>query len=197
MLATARFQPPPSFGDVFDLRVTLRHIKPEIWRSLRVPVHVSLGTLHDALQAAFGWRNSHLHDFQIGDIRFSFADVEDDRICVDERAAPLGAVARVGTKFVYRYDYGDDWEHDIVVEGMTDGGEIISCTDGARACPPEDCGGPHGYARLLEILGDPKDEEHADTKQWVGRKFDAEKFELTPVNKKLATIAKRVGRWRA
>lgn len=196
MLDAVRFQPPPSFGDAFELRVTLRHIDPLIWRRLRVPVHLSLGSLHDILQAAFGWQNCHLHEFHVGHIRFAVSDVEDEGLCVDERAAALGAVARTGTTLVYHYDYGDDWEHDVVVENMIGGEHAIACTGGARACPPEDCGGPHGYMRLLEILANPKDEEHADMKTWVGKKFDAERFDLAAVNKKLATISKRLLRRR-
>lgn len=189
---------PPAFGDVFELRVTLSHIEPPIWRSLRVPADVSLSVLHDVLQSAFGWKNSHLHDFHVGDIRFGMADVEDEMFAVDERAAPLGAVARAGSHFMYLYDFGDDWEHEIVVERVDSRGEEpnVCCTGGERACPPEDCGGPHGYAHMLEVLANPEDEEHEDMKGWAPRGFDPEKFDLTAVNKKLATLSKRIGRRR-
>jgi hypothetical protein len=151
------------FGDVFELRVTLRDIDPPIWRSLRLPVHVPLSVLHEVLQVSFGWNNSHLHDFQVGHIRFGMSGVEDEMFSVDERAAPLGAVARAGSKLVYEYDFGDGWEHDILVERVDSrGGDDIRCTGGARACPPEDCGGAHGYVHLLEVLANPKDEEYAD-----------------------------------
>src|SRR5579863_2120405 len=123
------------FGDVFDLRVTLRDIDPPIWRALSVPAEVPMSVLHDVLQAAFGWTNSHLHDFHVGDIRFGMSGVEDEMFSVDERAAPLGALARAGSKLVYQYDFGDSWEHDLVVAGVTSGGEeTIRCTGGARAC---------------------------------------------------------------
>ena len=185
----------PSFGDVFDLRVSLRHVEPSVWRALRVPADIPLAVLHEALQVAFGWQNSHLHDFHVGDIRFGMADVEDEMFVVDEHAAPLGAVARAGSKFVYRYDFGDDWEHDIVVERVIqDRDETIRCTGGARSCPPEDCGGPPGYARMLEVLANPEDEEHGEMKRWAPRGFNAEKFDAAAVKKKLATLSKRVGR---
>jgi hypothetical protein len=188
---------PPVFGDVFELRATLRHIEPPIWRSLRVPADVPLSVLHDVLQSAFGWKNSHLHDFRVGDIRFGMADVEDEMFAVDERAAPLGAVARVGSHVVYLYDFGDDWEHEIVVEHVDSRGEpTLRCTGGERACPPEDCGGPPGYAHMLEVLANPEDEEHEDMKRWAPRGFDPERFDLTAVNKKLATLSKRVIRSR-
>jgi hypothetical protein len=154
-----------------------------------------LGVLHEVIQVAFGWQNSHLHDFTVGNIRFGMADVEDEIFTVDEGAAPLGAVASVGATFLYRYDYGDDWEHDVTVEGISnDAGEVFRCTGGARSCPPEDCGGPPGYANLLEILNDPSHPEHQETRTWAGRRFDPEKFELAAVNRKLATLSKRLRR---
>jgi len=188
---------PASFGDVFELRVSLRHIEPPIWRALRVPADVPLGVLHEILQTAFGWTNSHLHEFRVGDIRFGMTDIEDEMFSVDEDAAPLGAVARGESKLVYLYDFGDDWEHDIVVERLVQGGDgTIRCTGGARACPPEDCGGPPGYAHMLKVLANPKDEEHAEMKRWAPRGFGPEKFDAVAVNKKLATLSKRVARWR-
>jgi pRiA4b ORF-3-like protein len=188
---------PPSPGDIFDLRVSLRYIEPTIWRGLSVPADVPLAALHEILQVAFGWQNSHLHDFHVGDIRFGMTGIEDEMLSVDERAAPLGAVAQEGSFFVYQYDFGDSWEHDINVERVhRDRDETIRCTAGARACPPEDCGGAPGYAHLLEVLANPKDEEYADLKRWVGRSFDPEKFELVTVRKKLATLSKRLARWR-
>ncbi len=187
----------PALGDVFELRITLRHIDPPIWRALRVPADVPLSVLHEVLQTAFGWTNSHLHDFHVGDIRFGMSEVEDEQFSVDERAAPLGAVARAGSKLAYEYDFGDSWEHDIVVERVDSRGDgAILCTGGARACPPEDCGGAYGYAHMLEVLANPRDEEHANMKQWVPRAFDSEKFDLAAVNRKLATLSKRVVRLR-
>lgn len=188
---------PPMPGDVFELRVTLRHITPPVWRTLHVPADMPLGILHDVIQLAFGWVDCHLHDFHVGDIRFATPSVEDgDVFCVDEDAAPIGAVARVGTKLVYNYDFGDDWEHDVKVVSVQNvlSGAVdpLACTDGARACPPEDCGGPHGYARMLEALANKKHPDHAEMKEWIGS-FDAEKLDLTAVNKRLGVLAKELG----
>lgn len=177
--------------------MTLRHIDPPVWRALRVPAEVPLGVLHEVLQSAFGWDNAHLHDFRVDDVRFGMRAVEDESFSVDEGAAPLGAVARKGSEIVYLYDFGDSWEHDIVVERVDSGGDpTIRCTGGARACPPEDCGGAPGYASMLEVLARPDDEEHADMKRWAPRGFDPERFDLAAVNKKLATLSKRVVRRR-
>jgi hypothetical protein len=186
-----------TFGDVFELCVTLRDIEPAIWRRVRVPADASLAVLHEVLQVAFGWTDSHLHDFLIGGIRFGMVDVDDEMLSVDECAAPVGAVSCTSSTFIYRYDFGDGWEHEIRAERMIEGGdETIVCTGGARACPPEDCGGPIGYARLLEVLAHPKDEEYAEMKRWVGRRFDQERFNVAAVNKKLATLSRRLGRRR-
>jgi Plasmid pRiA4b ORF-3-like protein len=162
-----------------------------------VPADISLHVLHEVLQTAFGWQNSHLHDFRVGDIRFGMDDVEDELFLVDERAAPLGAVARAGSKLTYLYDFGDDWEHDIVVEHVeSHADETIRCTGGERACPPEDCGGTTGYAHLLEVLADPSHDEHAEMKAWAPPRFDPERFDPAAVNKKLATLSRRVARRR-
>jgi hypothetical protein len=183
---------PLSFFDSLELKVTLRHIEPAIWRELRVPARLTLAQLHDVLQVAFGWMNSHLHDFTAGDIRFGMAGTDDEIFLVDERAAPLAAIAEAGATFLYRYDFGDDWEHDVVVKRTDRGSETeIVCIAGARACPPEDSGGPPGYAQMLETLADPKDEEYEEVKRWVGRGFDPERFDLRAVNKKLTALAKR------
>lgn len=188
---------PASPDDVFELRITLRYIEPAIWRRVRVPAGTTLALLHEIIQIAFGWENCHLHEFEIGHTRFTPPDVRDQLHSADEHAAPLGAVVSVGSGFIYRYDFGDDWDHEIVVERKIAGGDkSIVCIGGARACPPEDCGGPGGYDRLLEVLADPKDENHAEMKEWVGRGFDPEKFDLAAVNKLLVTLSKRLGRGR-
>jgi hypothetical protein len=191
-----KFSPPPSFGDAFELRINLRHVEPAVWRSLRVPAEVPLSVLHEIVQMAFGWKNCHLHDFRVGEIRFGMVEGEDEALLVDERAAPLGAVARPGDTLLYTYDFGDGWKHDIAVEAMNSGGEqAVQCIAGACACPPEDCGGPPGYARMLEILANPQDEEHVEMKRWAPRNFDPERFDVAAVNKKLSPLSKRLARY--
>lgn len=182
----------PRLGDTFVLRVELRHIEPKIWRRLSVPADVPLDVLHEVIQIAFGWKTRHQHEFSIADIRFAPDDEESELFAVDELGAPLGAVANVGTTFVYRYDFGDGWQHDITVEAVkADGADGFSCSDGARACPPEDCGGPPGYANLLEILADPAHPERPELEKIVGGRFSPEKFDLGSANRKLAALWKR------
>ena len=186
----------PICGNLLTLHVELAHVQATVWRRVIVPADAPLDVLHDILQAAFGWTNSHLHDFRVGDARFGMADLEDELLVVDERAAPLGAITRAGAKFIYRYDYGDNWEHVVHVESVSEDVEptAVTCMGGARARPPEDCGGPRGYASLLSVLRDPADPEHADMRRWVGKKFDPERFDLVAVNKKLGVIGRRLAR---
>lgn len=187
-------------GSHMQLRVEVRDIAPPIWRRLVVPADVALDELHEVLQIAFGWTDSHLHDFQVGEVRFAQLGDDDELFAVEERGAALGAIARQGSSFVYRYDFGDDWDHEILVEDITEpsrGPRRVECLDGARACPPEDCGGTHGYAELLRVLADPNDEEHASMKNWVGRGYAPDRFEIVKVNKKLGALARRLARPRS
>lgn len=139
--------------DIYRLKVTLNDIAPPIWRRLLVPSGVSLGELHVVLQEAMGWTNSHLHCFELGDRRLGMVGVEEDAADLeDERRTRLSTLLRrEGDQLVYRYDYGDDWEHTVVLESFAPLNERLVyplCVGGARACPPEDCGGPGGYEDL-------------------------------------------------
>ncbi len=152
----------------YQLKVTLRGIRPPIWRRLRIPGTASLRQVQDALQVALGWTNSHLHQFRIGRQTFGLADPEAPET-MDERRVRLCDVATVKSKVIYDYDFGDGWEHDVVVERVEPARSLVlECLDGRRARPPEDCGGPHGYAELIVALADPKHTEHAEMLQWVG-----------------------------
>jgi hypothetical protein len=195
VIVRAMFEPPVSMQDAFVIRVHVKDIKPPVWRRLRIPARATLGALHRILQVAFGWTDTHLHDFRLGELTFGPIDPEDDRFCVDENAAPFGAVARQGSRLLYRYDFGDGWEHEILVENVERGdGHDIECLDGARACPPEDSGGPYGYADMLKVLGKPRHAEHARLKEWVGPAFDPERFDRKSVDAELRTLFKAARR---
>lgn len=174
------------------LRVTLRHTSPPIWRRFIVPSEVDLGTLHTLLQAVMGWGNEHLHQFVAHGARISSPDFEldgrDGEELLDENATPLQQIApQGGDAFVYEYDLGDGWDHDVVVEAVreVDGGPLLWCLDGARACPPDDCGGVPGYERMLEALARPDAPEHAQAREWLGDTFDPEAFDARAVNREL------------
>lgn len=169
-------------GSVFQLKVTLLDTKPPIWRRVLVDGSSTLDHLHEVIQAAFGWWNYHLHEFEIGRNRYGIPEPDEDwgEPPPDERRTHLDAIADEGSSFRYTYDFGDGWEHRVVVEKVlppTADTAIPACIDGRRACPPEDCGGTWGYRELLEILADPTHPEHGERREWLGRPFGPEAFD--------------------
>jgi hypothetical protein len=165
-------------------------------RRLEVESCRTLGTLHTALQIAFGWEDSHLHEFQVGARRFGRPDVEEGWAepgdTENENGATLSQVMRrKGAKLVYVYDFGDSWEHEVVVEDIAPADPSVRyprCLDGQRAAPPEDCGGPWGYAERLRVLSDPTDEEHAERREWLGDDFNPERFDIAAINRALTRV---------
>jgi len=155
------------------LQVTLRDVDPAVVRVIDVPAAATLPELHDLVQAAFGWWDYHLHQF-VTDTATYGMDIPGEEIWPpDQRDESQARLRDLGARFTYLYDFGDGWTHDIEVVGA--GGEHPGCVDGEGACPPEDCGGPVGYAQLLETLADPRDEDHQHMREWVGdrlRPFD-------------------------
>lgn len=143
----------------------------------------TLDQLHEVIQAAFGWWNDHLHEFEIDGTDYGVTHpgwADWGREVVDERTARVDEVVAGGSRMEYRYDFGDDWRHRIVVEKVLPpdaGTRRPACVGGRRACPPEDCGGPWGYQQLLEILADPRHPEHAERRAWLGGPFDPEAFD--------------------
>lgn len=164
---------------VYELDVRLQEIEPPIWRTIEVPGSWSLEDVHFALQVAMGWTLSHLHQFKIGKLQYGMVDVDgaEDLELEDERAYKLQDVVRAGDTFVYEYDFGDGWEHDITVKKVTTVSKVPRprCLAGERACPPEDSGGPHGYQNLIQVLANPKHPEHASSAEWADG-FEPEQF---------------------
>lgn len=177
---------------IYHLNVVLLDSEPPIWRRLQVPGDAKLDWLHAVLQIAIGWTNSHLHQFRTGencysDTRNNFAEFEGDSKTLEESKFTLQQIAsREQDAFGYDYDFGDSWEHEITVEKILPPDAAASmtarCLDGARACPPEDCGGVWGYSDLLEILKNRKHPEHKSMKEWLGRAFDPEAFDVEKTN---------------
>lgn len=165
----------------YQLKATILETKPPIWRRVVVPEDTTLDRLHEILQAAFGWRNYHLHEFEIDGVRYGIDDGE----CWgdpprDERKARLRNLVEEGSSFLYLYDSGDDWRHKVVVEKIQPpetAGASPACIGGRRACPPEDCGGPWGYQSFLEAIRDPAHDDHERMLEWVGGSFDPEAFD--------------------
>jgi Plasmid pRiA4b ORF-3-like protein len=178
---------PSARGDqAVELAVVLRDTDPAVWRRLVVPTSLTLRQLHAVLQTAMGWEDYHLHLFDIGGVLYG--DVEDfPGELGDEETFTVGDATGVAGEWRYQYDFGDGWDHDIRVGQRlaSVGTGTPHCVDGARACPPEDCGGPGGYEHLLEVLADPADPEHAELLEWVGGEFDPDAFDVASTNELL------------
>jgi hypothetical protein len=178
---------------LFTLRIELlpNEIQPIIWRRLEVDGRISLCKLHHLIQAAFGWNDSHLHQFEIRGKTYAIPSEEDalyERVVEDERKAKLNRLVTEEDVLTYSYDLGDNWQHVITVENIDydldhdpQGGAFI--TDGARACPPEDVGGPDGYHHFLEvILTQPHSDEAKELLEWAGGPFDPHYFDKRSAN---------------
>jgi len=175
---------------VVSLKVTLRGTRPPVWRRLLMPGTMTLGDLHQAIQAAMGWEDCHLHAFDVGGRRYGDRDTVDN--VADENRLTLDSLLKSGVaRFAYTYDFGDSWEHTVVIENRAPPAETTSypaCIAGKRSCPPEDCGGVWGYQHLLAVLADPAHPERAEQIEWLGEEFDPDDFAVEIAN---ATLAAR------
>jgi hypothetical protein len=176
---------------IYQLKVTLKDYRPPIWRRLQVPSTITLGKLHRILQDAMGWTDSHLHSFLINGVEYGQPMPEYDLDIRSERSVKLSQVVTGEKfKFVYLYDMGDGWEHEVLVEKVLPPEPIRYpiCLTGKRACPPEDCGGVGGYAEFLNAIQNPDHPEHEMMRDWIGGDFDPEEFDLDAVNALLRKI---------
>lgn len=179
--------------NVYQLKITLKGMRPPIWRRVQVKSSTTLSQLHLAIQAAMGWWNCHLHQFSIEGIDYGEPSSEYDWDLQDETRVKLSQVVkREKFKFFYTYDFGDSWEHEILVEKVLPRDPKVTysrCLTGKRACPPEDCGGTWGYAEFLEAIQDAAHPEHDELLEWIGGSFDAEVCPLDEINQRLADLS--------
>ena len=172
---------------VFELDVRLSEIEPPIWRTIELAGTSTLEELHFAIQVAMGWTNSHLHQFIIDDTSYGMADVDGAEMEIeDEQQFRLQDLAKEGDSFVYEYDFGDSWEHEVTIKNVRTLSKPTwpRCTAGAGACPPEDCGGTGGYENLLRVLADPSHEEHRVSVEWSSN-FKPEHFAIPKAGRDL------------
>lgn len=165
---------------IFQLKVSLSDVIPPVWRRVLVPGGYTLDRVHRVIQYAMGWRDCHLHSFDIDGFQYGEPDPEGDLLLRDELDVRLDQVVTKGSQFLYTYDFGDWWEHDVTVEDVfaADPDERYPlCLDGARACPPEDVGGAFGYRTFLAALGDPTHPDHEEMRSWIVRPFDPVAFD--------------------
>jgi len=179
----------------YTLSIRLVEIEPVIWRRITVPGQLTLHQLHQVVQVTMGWTYSHLHQFVVpdknGNIYYGEPSPEDDYFHKDDRLVHLTFIApNQGSTFLYEYDFGDSWKHEITVEDISptpdDEPPYPWCLDGQRACPPEDVGGASGYQHFLEAWRDRSHREHQDMRHWVGKHFKPDLFSVQQVNAALA-----------
>ena len=178
---------------IYQVQITLKGSKPRIWRRLLVPSDTLLSDFHMIIQTAMGWTNSHLHQF-VKDQTYYTVKMEDDTYWndydnIDYKGLKISDLLSKGKEnMIYEYDFGDGWEHKIVLEKILPFDEKIKypvCTAGKMNCPPEDCGGIWGYYNMLEVLQNPEDEEYEDYREWLGDDFDPEYFDKDRINRLL------------
>jgi Plasmid pRiA4b ORF-3-like protein len=181
-----------STGPIYQLKVTLQETRPPIWRRLQVDAHTTLPRLHDVLQVAMGWTDSHLHRFFVGGVDYGQPEpgFEEDMRSA-QRIKLLQLVTREKAWFGYEYDFGDSWQHKVVLEKILPPDPAVHyprCVAGKRACPPEDVGGVWGYANFVDAMHNDAHPEHDDLLEWYGGAFDPEAFSLEDVNQALARL---------
>jgi hypothetical protein len=179
-------------GFVYQFKITLKDFKPLIWRRIQV-LHCTLNELHEHIQTAMGWTNSHLHQFKVDSRRYADPELMQEDMeefgLINSRTTMLDDVLPANhtkKKFVYEYDFGDGWMHELAFEGRSEAEPQVKyprCVEGENACPPEDSGGAWGYANKLEILKDKSNPDHEFIKEWIGESFDAVHFDVKETNK--------------
>ncbi|MCK9296599.1 MAG: plasmid pRiA4b ORF-3 family protein [Desulfobulbaceae bacterium] len=182
--------------DVYQLKISLLGTDPVVWRRVQVPGSFSLAKLHDVIQLSMGWDDSHMHQFIIGKELYGRPSEEEDwegTKVFDERKTRLSDLkAKIKKKFIYEYDFGDSWQHEIKVEKVIAAKETILkhpiLLAGERACPPEDVGGIPGYEEFLAALKNPEDEENAEILDWYGEEYDPDHVGLEEINKLLKKL---------
>lgn len=179
---------------IYQLKITLEDVHPPVWRRLRVTDTITLPKLHNVLQIVMGWEDSHLHQYQTGDVSYCIPDPDfpDPPGTRDERRVKLRTLLPgPGAFLIYEYDFGDSWRHRVEVEQalpFDPAAKLPVCLDGARACPPEDVGGPPGYEAFLQAYLDRSHPDHHAMQDWMGAGFQPERFNLRQVNTRLKRL---------
>lgn len=180
---------------IYQFLIGLIDIEPAIWRRIQV-LNCTLADLHEFIQAAFGWENCHMHQFEIDGERWGPVDPDGMDFGIewrDEAEITLGrlvAGARRKRRWIYEYDFGDGWRHEIVFEGRLTGdrkSKYPQCLEGKRASPPEDCGGPWGYYDICDALVDPNHERHEELLDWIGS-YDPEAFDAKQATREMRKV---------
>ena len=191
-----------SADTIARLKITLDGVKPKVMRRVEVPLDIRLDRLHLVVQAAMGWTDTHLYELRAGNVCWSAPDPDDDwygRDVRDAGKARLGYVLEdtAAKKLVYLYNFGDNWRHTIKVERLAapePGARYPRLIEVSGRCPPEDCGGPWGYDRLLKAIKDKAHKRHEELTRWVGNDFDPDDDEADGLTANVEALAKQWSR---
>ncbi len=179
---------------IYQFKITLSHVTPPVWRRFQVRSDISLHRLSTTILLVMDWDGGHLRQFRIQGVDYGIPheDYEEDNVPEDEREIILKDMPQGDLNgFIYEYDFGDGWEHTVVLEKVLEpqkGVKYPVCLEGKRSCPPDDCGGPHGYEDFLDAIKNPKHPEHESMLEWIGGEFDPEEFDLEGINDDLKHI---------
>jgi hypothetical protein len=181
------------------LKITVDDVKPTVLRRIEVPLSIRLDRLHLTIQAAMGWTNSHFYEIRAADAGSGWGIPSPDEGDgpLDAQKARLLDALEDTKKLRYLYDFGDGWEHTIKVERVVDperGVLYPRLIEATGRCPPEDVGGPWGYAEFLEAIGDPEHERHDELTEWFAEDFDPKAVDVEWLDKEVAALAKRWSR---
>ncbi|MFK7797554.1 MAG: plasmid pRiA4b ORF-3 family protein [Aureispira sp.] len=173
---------------IYQIKITLDHSKPPIWRRIEVAPERSLEDLHNIIQSTMGWDNSHLHHFMVNKEYYTPPSKWDDFGNDYTGMMIKDLFQKEGQKIQYEYDFGDSWQHVLVLEKINHEEEGVNyprCIKGKRACPPEDCGGIWGYMNLVDVMKSKKGEQYEEMLEWLGEELEPERFDIDLINKKL------------
>ena len=191
---------PASKDAIATLRIEIKYIEPLIWRRVAVRTSMSLKALHTVIQATMGWLDCHLWEFTIGDSRYGMPDPDRPNVKNGATTRLATVLASGTTEFLYVYDFGDNWEHRIVVETISIADANASYPQflgGERRCPPEDCGGPPGYFEFIENIANKGSKKGTEALQWYGGPYNPDDIDEKQIEIALRRIANRAGRSKA
>jgi hypothetical protein len=176
---------------IYQIKISLSNIKPEIWRRVYVDPETSLYYLHHIIQIVMGWENYHLYEFQLNRKRYGNRDLLEDGSVFDDRSTPLSYVLTEAKDSIsYLYDFGDSWKHSLKLEKISEPAKVLSpkCIDGKLNTPPEDCGGVPGFYHFIEIMSNRKHPEFKSTRKWYGGDYNPEFIDLDAINADLENL---------
>jgi hypothetical protein len=181
---------------ILQLKINLRGTKPLIWRRILVEQMMTFDQLHHTIQLVMGWTNSHLHEFIVNGTRigqsFDNLDADHGAELIDSSTVTLESIlSPTDLRFIYLYDFGDSWEHELLIEKRLSRDEMTNypdCVGGKLNCPPENCGGIPGFYELLATLADKRHPERKEMLAWLGGTYDTQTFNQEEVNQQLAAL---------